>query len=143
MPSMRERPEDLPLLTRHVVAELLTAQGRDPVRIAPETIELLLAHRWPGNVRELRNVLEAALVSCDGSTLMPEHLPDSVRRPMRAAGDVGWSPREEEDRRTILAALDENEWNRTRTAEALGVSRVTLWKKMRRYALDEETFRRG
>ncbi|MEZ6016857.1 MAG: sigma 54-interacting transcriptional regulator [Planctomycetota bacterium] len=138
LPALRERPEDVPLLARHVLAELAARAGREPVRVAPEAMEALLAYTWPGNVRELRNALEAALVTCDDGALAVADLPLHVRH--RSARTVSWSPSEEADRRALSAALERYGWNRTRTAEALGMSRVTLWKKIRRYALEQSIY---
>jgi two-component system response regulator HydG len=138
MPALRERPEDVPLLARHILTELTARSRRAPVRVAPEAMDTLLAYTWPGNVRELRNALESALVTCDGDLLRATDLPLHVRQ--RAGRTASWSPSEEVERRALLAALQRFGWNRTRTAEALGMSRVTLWKRIRRYALEPDIF---
>ena len=99
-------------------------------------------------------MIEHAFVSAEGERLELRDLPDhvrlaadashaTVRTPRSRSSGALWTPREMEERAQVLAELDRNDWNRSETANALGYSRVTLWKKMRKFGIDEGVFRRG
>ncbi len=147
MPPLRERLEDVPALVDHFIARLNERMGRTIRGISREALQRLLDHHWPGNVRELRNAIEHAFVTVETEVIEPYDLPEDVRSerlphdPDRPTG--GLDSREVADREHVLDALNACAWNRTETAKLLGVSRVTLWKKMRKYRIDEGIFRRG
>ena len=155
LPPLRERLADVAPLLSWFAQKHAGAHGAAPRTFSEAAMRRLLEHAWPGNVRELRNVVEHAMVTAEGDCVELCDLPDDVRRPggvargaIRAAEPeqrlaAGWSPRELEERLQVLAELDRNDWNRTETAVALGYSRVTLWKKMRKFGIDEGVFRRG
>jgi transcriptional regulator with PAS, ATPase and Fis domain len=138
IPPLRERPRDIPILARAFVAQL--TRGRAP-EISEAAMAALLAHGWPGNVRELRNVIERALLLCDGPLLLPEHLPPPV--PYAAAeGDpsepppVPRLPDSKDDERTrVLAALAACGGNQSRAARQLGISRKVLIARLDRYGV--------
>lgn len=145
IPPLRERPGDVHLLTERFVEEL-SAHGRRHVdQIAPATFERLEAHAWPGNVRELRNVLAYAFAIGDGPVLMPGDLPPEIGAGLDARATSVQVPREDEPSRTsdtdspearrILRALERAGGNRERAARILGISRVTLWRRMRSLGL--------
>lgn len=75
LPALRERPEDIPLLAEHFLRQ---RHGPNPPRLSPEVMEALTRYRWPGNIRELANVIEQMAAMCDGSVIMPEHLPPKI-----------------------------------------------------------------
>ena len=131
IPPLRERPEDiLPLATAFI--EQLT-RGR--VRFSSAVVDCLARYSWPGNVRELRNAMERASLLCRGEMILPEHLPARVRAAARPEGEQETSdPRrlEEIEREAILTTLRQNNFNRTETARALGISRRTLVYKLQR-----------
>jgi PAS domain S-box-containing protein len=141
VPALRERPDDIALLAQRVL-QRLRATGAPA--LAPDALRALRAYPWPGNVRELQNALEyAALQARDGDVRLA-HLPPEVRAAPPAplhglrivvGGDDG--ARAQDEREALVAALDRTGWNRTRAAEALGVSRVTLWKRMKRHGLGD------
>ena len=147
MPPLRERLEDVPALVDHFIARLNERMNRSIRGISREALQRLLDHHWPGNVRELRNAIEHAFVTVETEVIEPYDLPEDVRAerlphdPDRPTG--GLDSREVADREHVLDALNACAWNRTETAKLLGVSRVTLWKKMRKYRIDEGIFRRG
>jgi transcriptional regulator with PAS, ATPase and Fis domain len=147
IPPLRERPGDVRLLTERFVEEL-SARGRRTVdQVAPATFERLEAHSWPGNVRELRNVLAYAFAIGDGPVLMPGDLPpeigtdDEPRRTMvEVPSDDEPKPSADADSpetRRILRALERAGGNRERAARILGVSRVTLWRRMKALGLHD------
>jgi PAS domain S-box-containing protein len=141
LPALRDRQMDLPLLIGQVLRRLGTAKGFSTPELSENTMKTLLAYGYPGNVRELENILEHALIVCRGGTIRVKHLPrylleqeepempaPSGRRMPRAA-----SAGQERDR--ILTELHRHQWNRVRTARALGMDRTTLWRKIKKYRL--------
>jgi transcriptional regulator of acetoin/glycerol metabolism len=102
-------------------------------------MQLLMDYRWPGNIRELRNCIEHAFVTVAGDRIGYLDLPAEIRDPhnmhLPSIQDE-FSPQELEERERIVAALRETNGNRTQAAALLGTSRVTLWKKIGRYAID-------
>jgi len=147
LPSLRERSEDILPLARH----FLRAYGGDPSpAIGEDTAKLLLAHPWPGNVRELENCIKRAIALLPrmGDTLPAEALTEFFERtpmppPRRVSFEDGESSRAslkaqvaEADRRDLVRALDEAQGNKSRAAERLGVSRKTLYARMRRLGLE-------
>jgi PAS domain S-box-containing protein len=134
VPPLREHPEDVPLLAERFLAPLRREHGA-LVGLAPAALQLLRAYPWPGNVRELQNALEYAALQAGPAAIGPEHLPADVRShrpPAPAHVDAG-----ADERRVLVEALDASGWNRRRAAEALGVSRVTLWKRMKRHGVGD------
>jgi DNA-binding NtrC family response regulator len=138
IPPLRARKEDIPILVDHLLTALRTETGKVLDGVSPEALELLMTHDWPGNVRELRNVLERGAVMARGPILTPMALDISL--PLPAGGEkaepVG-SLRDVE-RRHIVASLRQYNWNISRTAKALGIDRVTLYSKIKRYQIREE-----
>jgi DNA-binding NtrC family response regulator len=100
-------------------------------------MELLMVHPWPGNIRELRNMLERAAVVAKGSVIEAEDLGLLRAEGSRAEANSSASLREME-RRHILSVLRGHEWNITQSAQALGIDRVTLYNKIKKYSLKEE-----
>ena len=141
IPPLRERPEDLDELARHFIGQFCDKYGKPAKTLHPDTVDVLEAYRWPGNVRELKNCLERAVVVCDLPTLLPEHLPDSVRSAEpaeEARREPGASPaadgadyRTQYMRKIILDALDQTMGNRNEAALLLKISRKTLYNRMK------------
>ncbi len=131
MPSLRERKEDIPLLTEHFLERYLRAMSRPPLVFAPEAMDLLLRHDWPGNVRELQPAVERAVVLCRGSRIEPTDLPFAGAP---AAGPGGRTLADAE-RVHVEGVLREAKWNISQAARALDIDRVTLYNKIRRYGL--------
>ncbi len=134
VPPLREHAEDVPLLAERFLAELGVGGDRG---LSKDALRLLRAYPWPGNVRELRNALEYAALRAGPGEIRPEHLPRDLlgfRAERRAAPGAAPDP-ETEARRALVEALERTGWNRTKAAELLGVSRVTLWKRMRRLGI--------
>ena len=121
-PPLRDHRDDVPLLAQHMIEELSKRHGKSARLISPEAIEALLSHHWRGNVRELRNVIERAVVICDGEQIEKRHLPFHItgQEPSPTADAVMIPiglPLEEVERRVILSTLARSENNKTRTAE--------------------------
>jgi transcriptional regulator with PAS, ATPase and Fis domain len=132
VPPLREHRSDVPLLAQHFLAHSGSAACPQGRAVTTSAMKMLQAHAWPGNVRELQNVIEFACVMAGKGPIAPGHLPPAVRR--FDALENG-KDREEASRLELSAALAACQGNRTRTAERLGISRVTLWKRMKRYGL--------
>jgi DNA-binding NtrC family response regulator len=137
LPPLRERKEDIPLLAEHFLAQFRAEMRKALEGISTEAMEMLMAHDWPGNVRELRNVLERGAVLTRGPILTPLELelgPPAL--PPGGPTETADSLREAE-RRHVIAVLKQHKWNITRSAKALGIDRVTLYNKIKRYQIRE------
>jgi two-component system response regulator AtoC len=154
LPPLRERREDIPLLADHLLSRLCARMGRPRPELAPGTMEILSAYSFPGNIRELENILERALIYCEGNTIRDEdidlHKP-GLRKPnkpgtpstpgsSRETAATGGPPpalssMEEIEKKAILDALAKNNGNRTRAAAMLGISRKTILNKLKAWGL--------
>jgi two-component system response regulator HydG len=147
LPPLRERPQDISPLVRGMVAKYGTRFGKRIQSIQPEALRLLELYPWPGNIRQLENVLQQAILSCNSDELRVQHMPQMIHltRPDGVGGTESTAGiaqpgtlehnRETTERAAILRALEKVAFSRTRAAQMLGVSRVTLYKKMRKYKL--------
>ena len=138
LPPLRDRSADVAPLLHRFAAEFAASMGRDVKGVSAFGEEAALAHDWPGNVRELRNRVERAVALARGDRLMPGDLfPEVERAEPGEAGELATlsEVREAAERRQILRALQVTQGQITKAAELLGVSRTTLWEKMRRLAI--------
>ncbi len=150
IPPLRERSEDIPLLVDHFLHLISSRMEIRNPGIQAETMELLIQYGWPGNVRELLHALEYSIVIAGTTPIGPNHLPPAIQSAVRFAREGRGAPRpavgraqqargkpgrrrsrSRPSREQIMAALDEVDGVRAQAAEALGVSRMTLWKWMR------------
>jgi DNA-binding NtrC family response regulator len=141
LPPLRERLDDLPLLTRHLL-DKLSLKNRKPVRdVSPSFLEALTRYHWPGNVRELENVLERALILTRSDTLCPDVLPQQVLQGQAktfqpgSSSPQGAATFEDAERSVLQNALAAHHGHRGKTAESLGVSRRTLQYKLTKHGL--------
>ena len=141
IPPLRERREDIPPLSLNLLNRI-TAQHGLVRRISPQAMRFLLDYSWPGNVRELANVIEYAVAVARMETILPEDLPEEVKRFLsEKASDVpqhielqrqsGTGPADLPDAEHLRMVLEAHHWKRGKAAEALGISRATLWRRMR------------
>jgi len=131
VPPLRARTEDVEPLAQVLLARAAARHGRK-LRLSPDATRYLLSHTWPGNVTELETAMEHATVVARSTTIEPEDLPADV---VRFFDDVRFRIAERGELQTIRAALDTHHWNREATARSLGMSRTTLWRKMRELRL--------
>jgi transcriptional regulator with PAS, ATPase and Fis domain len=137
LPPLRERREDIPLLVEHFL-DRLEAELKHRVEVSPESMAALLAHDWPGNVRELRNVLERGAVVAHGNVIRPDDL-GLAPAPARTAVPAGTpSSLEEMERHHIAGVLAHTGGNVSQAARVLGIDRVTLYNKMKKYQLKRD-----
>jgi len=148
LPSLRERRADLPVLIDHFLDRFNRELGLSVSAISPEARQLLMSYDWPGNVRELENTICRAMILCDTDMLTAADQPGRVRGvPQGGApaivsdlshltlGEAVAEATERLEKMMILTRLSEHRGSRTATAESLGVSRKTLFNKMRQYGL--------
>jgi len=133
IPPLRERVEDIPLLAEHFVRNSAVAPKRT-VRVSSEAMGVLRRYPWPGNARELENVVERALILCDGNVIFPEHLPMSVRLSPHPSLDGASTARPtlaEAERRYIRQVIEECGGHRQKAARVLGISERNLYRKLK------------
>jgi transcriptional regulator with PAS, ATPase and Fis domain len=150
LPPLRDRREDIPLLTSHLLGRARERCGKRVTRIAPDALLLLEQFDWPGNVRQLEAVIERAVISCDGDTVEPRHLPRTLtRQTLPADLSIPTNNREflalkkrlreqsvaDLEREFVLEALQRNHWNVTRAAAEVGIQRPNFQMLMRRHGV--------
>jgi len=133
LPPLRERRDDVPLLAAELLESIAAARGRPGLALTPAAVARLAQHPWPGNVRELANALEFAVALAPGRRIRPEDLP-----PELAGGRVRYSAAErgpEDESARLREALERHAGNRSAAARALGMDRVTLYRKLKKLGL--------
>jgi len=128
VPPLRERGEDIT-----EIAESFLGQGAGGVVITPAARDCLMNYHWPGNIRELRNVLEQAVILGDGKRITPSDLPPHVRKTSQGRMLFRLKALSEVEKQYILRVLEETEGNKAKAAQILGISRETLYQKLRQY----------
>jgi transcriptional regulator with PAS, ATPase and Fis domain len=135
-PPLRERSEDIPLLVHHLVRSIRLRTEKPVQGVTEQTMKMLVNYSWPGNVRELVNVLEYAFVVCHDAFIAPHHLPPLAEKEQ---------PREQRhlsralhriEREELIQVLEKARGNRQEAARLLGVSRVTLWKQLKKHGIE-------
>jgi two-component system response regulator AtoC len=147
IPPLRDRPEDIPLLVEHFLARCNDKLGTEVGGVEPAAMKLMMEYDWPGNVRELENLVERAVILCDGARITPDLLTDKVRStpPRPAANLLGDQLSIKKTVRVveeelIRRALDETGGNRTRAAKLLEISHRTLLYKLKDYGVDADAY---
>lgn len=148
LPPLRERLGDVGLLAEHFLRMYSAQHGRERLGFTDSAMSCLERYLWPGNIRELENVVERASLLSRGSFIGFEDLPESVRKGAAEQVDsVGQMSLRDalanHEASLIRHALQSNNWNRQKTAAALGINRTTLFKKMKHYGLYAEAERLG
>lgn len=142
LPPLRERQSDILLLVESYIQRIRERTQKPVGGITKNALDLLLQYSWPGNIRELINVLEYAFVICPGGLIEPEHLPANLRQqdaqPSAARRDDA-TANFDSRRQQLVLALEKTGGNQSRAAELLGVSRVTVWKWIKKYGIRVRT----
>jgi transcriptional regulator with PAS, ATPase and Fis domain len=139
LPPLSKRREDIPLLIDAFVQKFNLKMGKQITGVSDQVLRLLLKYDYPGNVRELENIIEHAFVLCGGSKIDLDCLPKELT--MRQEETDSFVPLKEEhplekaEAEIVKRTLEKNRGNRIKAAQELGISRVTLWRKIRRYGL--------
>jgi PAS domain S-box-containing protein len=138
LPPLRHRKEDIPLLVDTFMRRLNKKTNKDIRGIRRDAMNALLAYRWPGNVRELKSILHYAFTIAENGPISSEHLPPQLVAhvpPEKEAPSV-LNVKESRQKQALLEALKEAGGNQTRAAQLLGVNRVTVWNRIRKYQID-------
>jgi PAS domain S-box-containing protein len=133
IPSLGGRPEDVPLLTNHLIKFFNKKMNKKIERFSPKAMSFLRKYSFPGNVRELENIIEHSFVMCDGNEIKSKHLPTNILQEDEFSGSKQNLGRNERD--VILESLKRNNGNKSKTAIELGMHRTTLWRKIKEYNL--------
>jgi len=139
LPPLRKRREDIPLLVEHFMRRFNQLTGKQVTRVSHGVLAILMAHDFPGNVRELENVIEHAMVLCQGVIIEAVHLPDYLQPAPPPEGMETREPAasrrgrwEELERGFLIQVLRDNNWNRQAAAQELRIGRQTLWRRIKR-----------
>jgi len=142
LPPLRDRKEDLPLLSEHFIRKFNRRKGKDILGLQPEALANLMSYNYPGNIRELENIIEYAMVVCKNSLISVKHLPDYLVRGSDPEYSESLSLNSKQnsmkgqEKEFIYNALAENNWNRKRTAAQLDIHPATLWRKIKRLNIE-------
>ncbi|MBS7525884.1 sigma-54-dependent Fis family transcriptional regulator [Fusibacter paucivorans] len=136
IPPLRERREDIPKLVQYFVRNYNDLLGKSVVSIPEEMMHLFERYNWPGNIRELKNIIERLMILSDSETLSLEELPYELINEEAISSRNELSHLEQAEQEVVLRALSKHQWNITKAAEALGISRLTLRRKIDKYGID-------
>ena len=146
VPALRERQEDIPLLAQHFLEEFCRKEGRPNKSLSREAIQALEEYHWPGNVRELKNIIERIVIMTATSGISEKDLPQSLQLKKSSLARLPFPHKSEEitfkdaregfEREYILNKLMENDWNISRTAEAIDMERSNLHRKIKSFGIE-------
>jgi PAS domain S-box-containing protein len=157
LPPLRERSEDIPLLVNSLIRRLRSKTGKKITGLSAEAMDRFMHYNWPGNVRELKSALEYAFVIAEKGLIEPEQLPVNIITPKRTGlgtirpqaissttpyQDFGQSmpddshPGDQQEKASLIKALQQCRGNQTQAARLLGINRVTVWNRMKKYGID-------
>jgi len=139
IPALSDRKEDTPLLAYYFLNRHKESMNKQIDTISDDVLQILESYEFPGNVRELENIIERAVVMCGGDTIQVAHLPDDLKMQRvnvkRLEGET-WGSLSDHERAYIEQVLAFTKGNKTKAAEVLGIDRVSLWRKIKRYRLE-------
>lgn len=138
LPPLRDRSEDIPLLAESFFKRVQMKSGKEIKGTSNEAMEDLMRYDWPGNVRELKSAFEYAFVTCQEKLIQPSHLPPNI---YQRRNEITVPPKlsvnqDDIKKKRLIEALKVSGGNRSETAQILGVSRVTVWKQMKKFGID-------
>jgi DNA-binding NtrC family response regulator len=142
LPPLAERRDDIPLLAHHFLARYAEAQGKSIKGFSDEAMEILVNYEYPGNIRELENIVERAVVLCNEEEILAKHLPQELGQyalKVYRQASQRFPTLEENEVEYVSWVLKQVDGNKTRAAEVLGIDRVSLWRKLKRWGLDEDS----
>jgi sigma-54 dependent transcriptional regulator, acetoin dehydrogenase operon transcriptional activator AcoR len=143
LPPLRQRREDIPVLASAFLERVAAQLGRYGLSFSPDAISTLMKYDWPGNVRELRNVVERIAAFCESLVISAKDLPQEIQLSRASAeSDTQWNVLADQERQRLLEVLRECKGNVTEAAQQLRISRMTLYRKLKRYEVSKgEIFR--
>ena len=141
LPDLASRKEDVPLLADYFLDQLRRLHHKDIAGFSDRVVATLLRHDYPGNVRELKNIIEYAFILCPGGLIQTQHLPERFSSAEPVIGDAQGAAGmtcelSTMEARVIAEALQRNEYKRLQTAKDLGISKTTLWRKIKKYGIE-------
>ncbi|MBI3622297.1 MAG: sigma 54-interacting transcriptional regulator [Nitrospirae bacterium] len=137
LPPLRERRGDIPPLAHHFLQKYVGEAGKHINAISPEALELLCQYDYPGNIRELENIMELAVVRCQGETILPGDLAGDVRQKGLVGKAIdGADPCSDLEKELIVTVLGQTGWRYSEAANRLKMSRTTLWRRLRQYRIE-------
>jgi transcriptional regulator with GAF, ATPase, and Fis domain len=135
LPPLRKRRNDIPLLARHFLGQFTAEQNKEIQDFSSEAMQLLLDYPWPGNVRELENSIEHAAVLAKGNKVDITELPSAIREAIHTPSDENHGTIVENEIKLLQDVLEECGWNKKKAAVKLGISRSTLYEKLKKYQI--------
>ena len=135
LPPLRERMEDIPLLTEHFIARFNALQKKDITGVSDEAMPLLMSYSYPGNIRELANIIERAFILCKIGFIEKKHLPETLFTVSDSHAVTDAISLKDMTSNYLINALKQNNWNRLQTARQLGMHKSTLYRKIKSLGL--------
>lgn len=140
VPPLRKRGNDIPLLSRHFLKRFAAEQDKDVNEFSSDAMRLLLDYSWPGNVRELENAVEHATVLAKGKRIEVTDLPAVLHNPpILSPDESSHGTIQKNEINLLMDVLEECNWNKKETARRLGISRSTLYNKLKKYQIEKIT----
>jgi len=134
IPSLRERREDIPLLSDHFL-EIFNKRFKKQIEgFSNEVINAFMNYSWPGNIRELEHAIEHGFVLCQGDTMLFDHLPVEIKEYLRIEKPIGFE-KVLPDKEELIHALNKTDWNKSKAARMLGIGRRTIYRKIEEYKI--------
>ena len=141
LPPLRERREDISLLASHFLEKYITSYKKDIKRISPDVMKIFMVYEWPGNVRELENTIERAVVLEKTKTITTRTLPQQLQiqklEELNSGSKSLVASIEKAEAEKIEQVLHQTEWRKAEAAQILGISRKTLWEKIKKYNIQK------
>lgn len=147
IPPLRDRIDDIPYLVEHFINLYRYQMNKNIITVDEQVINILSEYSYPGNVRELENIIKHAFIFCKGTKINVSHLPEFVKKHRNAdkkATNINQNEKvkrlnteQESEKLSIIKALSDNKWNILKTADELGIHRTTLWRKMKKYNIEQ------
>jgi DNA-binding NtrC family response regulator len=144
IPPLRTRGSDIILLANHFIQYFAKKADKPKVELSKEAKAALKAYKWPGNVRELKHIIEGAIILTDKKLIMPKHLdlPEAHRQTSINANPQNLTI-SEVTKQHLLDVLEQYQWNQKKAAKVLGISKATLWRKLKTYDIDVKAIRKS
>ena len=136
IPPLRERREDIPLLVNSFVQRLQGRTGKVITGLTPEALQRFMSYTWPGNIRELKSALEYAFVIAERGKIGVDHLPPLFSEAPLTPDERPVIAKDSREKQALIEALQQTGGNQTQAARLLGINRVTVWNRMRKYGID-------
>ncbi|MBU0969712.1 MAG: sigma 54-interacting transcriptional regulator [Proteobacteria bacterium] len=135
-PCLTDRKEDIPLIVQNFIRRNCAKNQKNILEVSADAMEIFLGYHWPGNVRELRNAIEYASVLCAQGWIEPKHIPPKIRNGCQIRKEkILPSSTDPSERNKLLALLRQTRGNQSQLARTLGISRVTLWKRIKKLGI--------